>query len=53
MSLRVIWQVDTSDGGLLVSMGIIRHVVSASSALSWFIKYIYVWDLEFLKNVIY
>ena len=34
-------------------MGIIRHVVSASSALSWFIKYIYVWNLEFLKNVIY
>jgi hypothetical protein len=32
--------VNTSAGGVLVSQGIIRPVVSAS-ALTWFIRYIY------------
>jgi hypothetical protein len=43
--------VDTSAGELLVPEGIIRPVVSAS-ALTWFIRYIYYWNLQFLKNVI-
>ena len=43
--------VHTSAGGLLVPDGIIRPVVSAS-ALTWFIRYIYYWNLEFLNNVI-
>ena len=38
-------------GGLLVPQGIIRPVVSAS-ALTWFIRYIYFWKLQFLNNVI-
>ena len=43
--------VDTSVGGLLVTDGIIRPVVSAS-ALTWFIRCIYYWHLQFLNNVI-
>jgi hypothetical protein len=43
--------VDTSPGGLLVPEGIIRPVVSVS-ALTWFIRYIYYWNLQFLNNVI-
>ena len=37
--------------GLLIPEGIIRPVVSVS-ALTWFIRYIYYWNLEFLSNVI-
>ena len=36
--------VDTSDGGLIVLEGIILPVVSASS-LTWFIRYISVWNV--------
>jgi hypothetical protein len=43
--------VNTSDGGVLVPESIIRPVVSAS-ALTWFIRYIYYWKLQFLNNVI-
>jgi len=43
--------VNTSAGGVLVPEGIIRPVVSAS-ALTWFIRYIYYWNLQFLNNVI-
>ena len=43
--------VNTSAGGILVPEGIIRPVVSAS-ALTWFIRYIYYWNLQFLNNVI-
>jgi hypothetical protein len=39
------------DGGLLVPLGIIHPVVSAS-ALTWFIRYIYYWNLPFLNSVI-
>ena len=42
---------DTSVDGLFVSDGIIRPEVSAS-ALTWFIRYIYYWNLQFLNNVI-
>jgi hypothetical protein len=35
--------VDTSAGGLLVL---------DASALTWFIRYIYYWNLQFLNNVI-
>jgi hypothetical protein len=38
-------------GGLSVTEGIIRPVVSASE-LTWFIIYIYYWNLQFLNNVI-
>jgi hypothetical protein len=43
--------VDTSADGLLVPEGIIHPVVSAS-ALTWFIRYIYYRNLQFLNNVI-
>jgi hypothetical protein len=43
--------VDTSAGGLQVPEGIIRPVVGAS-ALTWFIRYIYYWNLQFLNNLI-
>jgi len=43
--------VDTSDGGLLVPEEIIHPVVSVS-VLTWFIRYIYYWNLQFLNNVI-
>ena len=44
--------VDTSAGGLfIVPKVFIRPVVSVS-ALSWFLKYIYYWNLQFLINVI-
>ena len=43
--------IPTSAGGLLVSYGNTRPVVSAS-ALTWFIRYIYDWNLQFLNNVI-
>ena len=43
--------VNTSSGGVFVPQGIIRPVVSAS-ALTWFIRYIYYWNLQFLNNVI-
>jgi hypothetical protein len=36
---------------LLVPEGIIHPVVSAK-ALTWFIRYIYYWNLQFLNNVI-
>ena len=42
---------DTSVGDLLVPEGIICPVGSAS-ALTWFITYIYYWNLQFLNNVI-
>ena len=44
-------RVDTSAGGLLDPECIICPVVSAS-ALSWFITYVYFWNLHFLNNVI-
>ena len=43
--------VNTSAGGVFVPQGNIRPVVSAS-ALTWFIRYIYYWKLQFLNNVI-
>ena len=43
--------VDTSVGELLVPEGNICPVVSAS-ALTWFIRYIHYWYLQFLNNVI-
>jgi hypothetical protein len=43
--------VNTSAGGVFVPQGIIRPVVSAS-ALTWFIRYIYYWNFQFLNNVI-
>jgi hypothetical protein len=43
--------VHTTAGGLLVPEGIIRPVVSVS-ALTWFIRYVYYWKLQFLHNVI-
>jgi hypothetical protein len=43
--------VDTSAGGPLVSEAIIRLIVSAS-ARTWFIRYIYYWNLQFLSNAI-
>jgi hypothetical protein len=43
--------VNTSAGGVFVPQGIIRPVISAS-ALTWFIRYIYYWNLQFLNNVI-
>ena len=44
--------VDISTGGILVPEGIIRPVVSASE-LTWFIRYIYYWNLQFLNNAIF
>jgi uncharacterized integral membrane protein len=38
-------------GGLLVPE-VITHSVVSVSALPWFIKYIYYWNLQFLNNVI-
>ena len=43
--------VNTSAGGVLVPESIIGPVVNAS-ALTWFIRYIYCWNLQFLNNVI-
>ena len=43
--------VDTSASGPLFPEGIIRPVVSVS-ALTWVIRYIYYWNLQFLNNVI-
>jgi hypothetical protein len=43
--------VDTSAGGQLVLEGITRLVVSAS-VLTWFIRYIFYWNLQFINNVI-
>ena len=43
--------VDTSVSGLLVPGGIIYSVVWASPR-TWFIRYIYYWNLLFLNNVI-
>ena len=43
--------VNTSAGGVLIPKGIIRPVVNAS-ALTWFSRYIYYWNLQFLNNVI-
>jgi hypothetical protein len=40
--------VDTFSGGLLVPEDIIRPVVSVS-ALTWFIRYIQYWNLEFCQ----
>jgi hypothetical protein len=40
--------IDTSAGGLLVPEGIISPVVSVS-ALTWFIRYNYYWNLQFLN----
>ena len=42
---------DTSASGLLVPEGMIRPEVSAS-ALTWFVRYIYYGNLQFLNNVI-
>jgi hypothetical protein len=42
---------DTCVDGLLVFDSIIRPVVN-SSALTWLIRYIYYWNLQFLNNVI-
>ena len=41
----------TSAGGVFVPHGIIRPVVSAS-VLTWFIRYIYYSNLQFLNNII-
>jgi hypothetical protein len=46
-----IYWVDTSAGGLLIPESIIRPVDSVS-ALKWFIRYIYFWNLQFLNHVI-
>ena len=43
--------IDTSAGELLVPKGITRSVVSVSS-LTWLIRYIYYWNLQFLNNLI-
>jgi len=43
--------VDTSGGGVLVSGEIIRTVVNVS-VLTWFIRYIYYWNLQFQNNAI-
>ena len=43
--------IPTSAGELLASYGNTRPVVSAS-ALTWFIRYMYDWNLQFLNNVI-
>jgi len=43
--------VDTSARGLFVYEGVIRQMVSAS-ALTWFIRYISYWNLQFLNNVV-
>jgi hypothetical protein len=43
--------VDTSAGGLLVPEDSIRPIVS-TSALIWFIIYVYYWNLQLLNNVI-
>jgi len=48
--LRFDW-VDNTAGGLLVHEGIIHPIVSVST-LTWFIRYIYYWNLQFLNNVI-
>ena len=37
---------------ILVPDGIIRPVVSVS-AMTWFIRYIYYWNLQILDNVIF
>jgi hypothetical protein len=42
--------VDTSAGGILVPEGIIHPVVGVS-ALTWFIRYIYYWNVQFLRKV--
>ena len=42
--------VGTSGGRLLAPEGIIRPVVSVL-ALTWFIRYIYYYNLRFLENV--
>ena len=51
MFLLLSLRVDTSAGGLLVLEDIIRPVVNVS-ALTWFIRYICYWNLQFLNNVI-
>jgi hypothetical protein len=51
ISSYIYYWVNTSAGGVLVPQSIIRPVVSAS-ALTWFIRYIYYWNLQFLNNVI-
>ena len=43
--------VSVSAGGLLVPEGII-HLVVSDSILTWFIRYIYYWNLQFLNHVI-
>ena len=50
ISSYIYYWVNTSAGGVLVPESIIRPVVSAS-ALTWFIRYIYYWNLQFLNNV--
>jgi hypothetical protein len=42
---------DTTAGGLFVPEDIIHPVVSVST-LTWFIRYIYYWNLQFINNVI-
>ena len=44
--------VDTAAGELWVPKGIILPIVSVS-ALTWFIRYIYVQNLQFLNYVMY
>jgi hypothetical protein len=43
--------VDITAGVLLVPEGIIHPVITVS-ALTWFIRYIYYWNLQLLNNVI-
>ena len=43
--------VDTSHDGLLVPEGIIHPVVSVS-AMEWFTRYTYYWNVQFLNNEI-
>ena len=41
---------DITGVGLLVPEGIIHPVVSAASALTWFNRYMYYWNLQFQNN---
>jgi hypothetical protein len=42
---------DTSAGGLLLPEGFI-HAVASASALTWFIRYIYYRNIQYLNNII-
>ena len=45
--------INTSAGELLVPGGIIHPVdTDSGSALTWLIRYIYYWNVQFLDNII-